>query len=177
MDQKDGFESALGRFSDAYTGRHEEYDYIVKLPGRHLFRQSRVLTKGKESVAWLISPARILFGSLCLSTSQKPSHSSYTRNKAHLPPMYVQTQLYRCIIIILSQLCQPVELKLGCPIDKAHSCCWYFIEPIPPVTRKLVCQKEPNLEERSCDGEEFRRCCNMDEVCLIFQPLLLSKSS
>ena len=64
-----------------------------------------------------------------------------------------------------------VESKLGCPPDKAHSCCWYFVDRIFPITYTLVCEKQPNLgDEQSCDGQEFRRCCAMDEVGLTSNP-------
>lgn len=86
--------------------------------------------------------------------------------------MYIHAQSYfQILIIIISQLCPLVELKRGCPeeLGLTHSCCWYMIEFVGSITRKLVCYKEPNLDERSCQGEEERRCCKMDEVCLIFE--------
>lgn len=91
------------------------------------------------------------------------------KENAFSPAMCIYSQLYY-LVIIIGHLCQLVELKLGCPLDKAHSCCWYLVDWILPVTSTLVCEKQPNLgDEQSCDGQEFRRCCRMDQVCYIFE--------
>lgn len=87
--------------------------------------------------------------------------------------MYIHARLYCFIIIIISHLCRLVVLKLGCAEDKTHACCWWMREYYPIISKTLVCRKEPNLGDRSCDAEEKRRCCPMDEVCLdLFHPFV-----
>lgn len=103
-------------------------------------------------------------------TSQTPSDSS--QRTSFFPAMYIHAQFYFLIlIIIISQLCPLVQSKLGCPeeLSWTHSCCWYMIDFVPPITRNLICYKEPNKGDLSCQGEEERRCCKVDEVCLIFK--------